>query len=164
MPFDFAGEFYTIAPTWTPIRPARSVTLHASGASEVADEFGAATPTPTTCRACRPRALAAHRRRVGAGRRAGRTLRFGLRLRPVLAATRAAAQDYAHRVVRVHRTSFDSPTRALRAVTGEVAGAGSLVGTPAEVAAALDTYRALGIGAVRLAGWETCPTWRCTPS
>ena len=155
-PFDFAGEFYTIAANWTPIRPARTVTLHASGASEVADEFGATYADTYFLPSMPARELAA---RIAAATahatRSGRTLRFGLRLRPVLAPTRAAAQDYAQRVARVHRTSFDSPTRALRAVTGEIAGAGSLVGTPADVAVALDAYRALGVGAVRLAGWET---------
>jgi alkanesulfonate monooxygenase len=154
-PFDFAGEFYTIAPNWTPLRPRRSVTLHASGASEIADEFGASYADTYFLPSLPARELSERIAAASAhAAQSGRAVRFGVRLRPVLAATQAAAQDYAHRVARVHRTSFDSPGRVLRAVTGEVAGAGSLVGTPAEVAATLDTYRALGVGAVRLAGWE----------
>jgi alkanesulfonate monooxygenase len=155
-PVDFAGEFYTIAPTWTPIRPANPVEVHASGASVIADEFGAAYADTYYLPSLPTNQLV---QRIGAAsavaHRCGRSLRFGLRVRPVLGATRGAAEDYARRVVRVHRTSFDSPTRALRAVTGEVAGAGSLIGTPAEVAETLDGYRALGIGAVRLAAWDT---------
>lgn len=155
-PFDFAGEYYTISPTWTPIRPAHPVEIHASGASVIADEFGAAYADTYYLPSLPANQLAL---RIGAAsalaRGMRRVLRFGLRLRPVLGPTRAAAEDYARRVVRVHRTSFDSPTRALRAVTGEVAGAGSLIGTPAEVAETLHACRALGIGAVRLAAWET---------
>ncbi len=157
-PIDFAGEFYTIAPNWTPIRPDRPITVHASGASEIADEFGATYADTYFLPSLPAPELAARIARAAAqASRVGREVRFGLRLRPVLAATRAQAQDYAQRIARVHRTSFDSPTRALRAVTGEVAGAGSLVGTAADVAAALDSYRALGISAVRLAGWDLLP-------
>ena len=155
-PFDFAGEFYSIAPTWTPVRPANRIEVHASGASETADNFAAAYADTYYLPSLAARDLALRIAAASAkADRAGRTLRFGLRLRPVLAATPAAANAYAQRVVRVHRTSFDSPGRALRAATGEVAGAGRLVGTPAEVAEALDSYRALGIGTIRLAAWET---------
>ena len=155
-PFDFAGEFYTIAPTWTPVRPAHRIEVHASGASEIADDFAAAYADTYYLPSLPARDLALRIAAVSAkAERAGRALRFGLRLRPVLAPTPAAADDYAQRVVRVHRTSFDSPGRALRAATGEVAGAGTLVGTPAQVAEALDSYRALGIGTIRLAAWET---------
>ena len=114
-PIDFAGEFYTIAPNWTPIRPNAPITVHASGASGVADEFGATyadtyflPSLPAHELATRVAAASAH------AARAGRDVRFGLRLRPVLAATRLQAQEYAQRVARVHRTSFDSPTRGLR--------------------------------------------------
>jgi alkanesulfonate monooxygenase len=155
-PFDFAGEFYTIAPTWTPVRPAHRIEVHAGGASEIADDFAAAFADTYYLPSLPARELA---QRIAAAAakadRIGRTLRFGLRLRPVLAQTSTAADEYALRVVRLHRTSFDSPSRALRAATGEVAGAGRLVGTPAAVAEALDSYRALGIGTIRLAAWET---------
>jgi alkanesulfonate monooxygenase len=154
-PVDFIGEFYTIAPNWTPIRPTAPITVHASGASGIADEFGATYADTYFLPSLPGHELAARVAAASArAAQAGRDVRFGLRLRPVLAATRLQAHEYAQRVARVHRTSFDSPTRGLRAVTGEVAGAGSLVGTAADVAAALDSYRALGISAVRLAGWD----------
>jgi alkanesulfonate monooxygenase len=154
-PFDFDGEFYRIVGAWTPIRPSRPIEFHASGASRIADEFGAQYADTYFLPSVPAKELALRIATASAqARRAGRLPRFGLRLRPILAHSRSAAESYAQRVVRVHRTSFDSPARALRSATGEVAGAGSLIGTPAEVAAVLDSYWALGIGAVRLAGWE----------
>ena len=76
------------------------------------------------------------------------------RLRPIVAATPRAAQDYAERVLRVYRGPAETPAAALREATGAHPGQPPLIGPPDEVAAALLAHAAAGMDAVLLAGWS----------
>ena len=148
-PFDVDGEFYRLANTWTPLRPKHPIPFYASGMSVQADEFGARY-ADVYCLPAMPAALVGARiaavRAMAADR--GRALRVALRLRPVLAPTRAAAVRLADRIARIQSTA------SLDEATGAVAGLGSLVGTTAEVAATIETYLALGVDSLRLVAWQ----------
>jgi alkanesulfonate monooxygenase len=84
----------------------------------------------------------------------GRPLRFGLRLRPLVAATRRDADQYATRVARRQRTSELPVSALLREATGAIGNPRELIGTPETVADALLRYREWGIEVFHLVGYE----------
>jgi alkanesulfonate monooxygenase len=146
-PFSTRGEHYAVDGAWTSIRPATPLPVWLSGADAGADgallRYGSVRLLPTGS----PLAPA-----TPATPSAGP--RLALRLRPIVASTRRAADDYADRVLRVQPGDHPTRSRALRAATGAMLGTGSLVGPPDEVAATLLGYRALGIDVFHLVGWR----------
>src|SRR4051812_16037946 len=138
-PFDHDGEFHQVAGAWSAVRPAAPPPLWVSGFSPAAARLAAehAGTYLTTGVRIAP---------TGA--------RLALRLRPIVAATRRAADDYAEQVLRVFRGRAETAASALRGAPGALPGHRGLVGTPDDVAAALLEYHALGVDAVHLAGWR----------
>jgi alkanesulfonate monooxygenase len=136
-PFVLDGEFVRADGTWSAIRPAAALPMWVSGDSaasaDLAARHGAVhlTPTPPSSGS-----------------------RWALRLRPIVGPTPAAAEAYADRILRVHRGSSATRGRALREATGALRDGGPLVGTPDEIAATLLGYRALGVEAFHLVGWQ----------
>jgi alkanesulfonate monooxygenase len=140
-PFDHRGEFFHLAGAWSAIRPATPLPLWMSGGSAAAVRLAAAHQgTYLTDAASAPA--------IPPG------VRHALRLRPIVAATRAGAQDYAERVLRIYRGRAETPAAALREVTGALPGRAPLVGSADDVAATLREYAGLGVAAVQLAGWR----------
>jgi alkanesulfonate monooxygenase len=144
-PFVLDGEFERAEGAWSAIRPAAALPLWVSGDSpasaDLAARHSAVHLIPAASLAAGPPS-------------ATTPARWALRLRPVVAPSRAAADEYADRILRVHRDQAGTRGRALREATGALAGAGSLVGTADEVAATLLDYQALGVRAFHLVGWQ----------
>lgn len=97
-PLDFSGEFYRLEGAHLPVRPATEagVPIYFGGASEAALEVGAHYADVYMLWG---EPLAAARQRIEAARaaaaRLGRTLRFSVSVRPIIAPTEAAAWDRA---------------------------------------------------------------------
>jgi alkanesulfonate monooxygenase len=140
-PFDLDGEFVQADGAWSAIRPTSALPIWVSGDSPASAQLAA-------------RHAAVHVVSAGPALVSSVSARRALRLRPIVGPTPAAADEYADRVLRVHRSSEDTRSRALREATGAVPGAGSLVGTADDVAATLLGYLALGIAAFHLVGWQ----------
>ena len=151
-PFDYHGKFHDVVGAWSAVRPPAPISLWVSGAStaaaEVAGRHDGVLLTPGSALA----GLALGGGPVGGG--PGARVRHALRLRPIVAATRRAADDYAEQVLRIYRGTADTPAAALRELTGALPGHRSLVGTSDDIAGTLVGYHAAGTSAVHLAGWR----------
>jgi alkanesulfonate monooxygenase len=91
-PFDFSGAHYRLEEASLPVRPMQGIPLYFGGASAPAVEIGARYADVYMLWG-EPLALAAERLQAlrAAAARHGRTLRFSLSVRPILAATEQAA-------------------------------------------------------------------------
>jgi alkanesulfonate monooxygenase len=152
-PIEHAGEFYRVSGAWSAVRPRRALPLWVSGASVASDELAARLGDVYLLPADEPGRLAA---RMAAVRDAAgaRSLRFGLRLRPIVRASALDARALGERVLRVRRGPELSPARAHLTITGALPGLGTLVGTADDVVETLTGYRALGVDVFHLAGYE----------
>jgi len=101
-PFDFEGKFYRVRGAHSDVRPLQSPhpIIMFGGASEGALEMGAAECDVFAIYA-EPRATTAERIAEFRARAArhGRTVGFNMSVRPIIAATEAAAWDKAHRIL-----------------------------------------------------------------
>jgi alkanesulfonate monooxygenase len=144
-PFALDGEFERAARAWSAIRPEAALPLWVSGDSAASVALAARHDAIHLL----PAASLATRAPGASG-----PARWALRLRPIVGSSRAAADEYADRILRVYRSGEQTRSRALREATGALPGAGSLVGTADDVAATLVSYRALGVEAFHLVGWQ----------
>lgn len=149
LPVNYEGAFYRLEGAWTAVRPCHPVPVYLSGLSTAADEVAARfadvylLPTEPTAQ-IRDRIA---RVRATAGTR---TIRFGLRLRPLIGADPAEAERLADRVLRTRRVG---EPRALKNATGALDDARELVGTSAHVAETMLRYLAMGITVFQLHGY-----------
>lgn len=145
-PVHFAGRHYRLEGVWSPLRPSRPLPVYLSGLSTAADELAARAadvyliPSEPSAR------VRARIARVRAA--ATREVRFGLRLRPIIADTPAAAHALAERIIRTR--SAVPPAR----MTGALDDAGELVGTTETVAASIARYAELGVRVFQLHGYQ----------
>ena len=182
-PFDFEGEFYRMSGAWSAVRCLQSphVPIYGGGGSEEAlsslvplvDCFMLwGEPLADTAEVMnRVRATAATR---------GRTLRFSLSTRPIIAATEDEAWAKAHRYLEIASARFKGRVQpppnvgsqrllavadrgevhdsclwtALARATGAPGNSTCLVGTPDTVAEALAAYFDLGATTLLIRGWD----------
>lgn len=194
-PFDYDGEFYRVQGAVSHVRA--DIPLYFGGASAAAVDVGAAQADvymlwgePVARVAGRIAAIRA------AAARHGRTLRFSLSVRPIVAATEAAAWQRADRIQAAVAARAGSGTQVqgvlvpgtraaggpgdassvgsrrlqeqgaeqevhderlwygVTRLTGPGGSSTALVGTPAQVAAALAAYRRAGVDAVLIRGFD----------
>jgi len=150
-PLHHHGNHYQLDGAWSAVRPAHPVPVYLSGLSSAADALAARCADVYLLPAEASTDVAARIARVRAATE--RTVRFGLRVRPIVGPTRPAATRYADRLVRVRRAS-DSAVSALRAATGALDDAHELIGTPHDVATTLLRYVELGITTFQFSGYE----------
>jgi alkanesulfonate monooxygenase len=198
-PFDFDGEFYRVRGAFSDVKPpvAAGVPLYFGGASAAAVGVGAqhadvymlwGEPVAQVAeRVAEVRGLAA---------RHGRTIRFSLSVRPIVAATEEAAWARAEQiraataervaasggaqvqgVMKPGRAADAGPASSVGSarlqrqaaaadvhderlwfgvtqLTGPGGNSSALVGTPAQVAAALLAYRRVGVDTVLIRGFD----------
>ena len=187
-PFDHAGEFYRVEGAFSTVKPATpgGIPLYFGGASPAAVEAGAAHADVYMLWG-EPRKQIAER--IAALREAaaahGRTLRFSLSIRPIVADTEDEAWERAERIraLTAERAGVRDEARGFRmsssvgsarlqeqaaenelhderlwygitALTGPGGNSTALVGTPEQVAEALDGYRRAGIDAILIRGFD----------
>jgi alkanesulfonate monooxygenase len=183
-PFDYAGKFYRVAGGWSAVRPAGgSLPVYFAGASDEAVRVGGQY---ADVYAFWGEPLSAIAGRIAAVRAAaapyGRSPRFSVSLRPIVAATEAAAWDRAHAILAAEqaqggRGAVINPqgsegSRRLRRFAAEAeihdqrlwtplattptAGGNStaLVGSYEQVAEALLRYVALGVTTLLIRGYD----------
>jgi alkanesulfonate monooxygenase len=184
-PFDHAGEFYQVEGAFSTVKPATpaGIPLYFGGASPAAIEVGAEHADVYMLWG-EPRERIAER--IAALREAaaahGRTLRFSLSIRPIIADTEDAAWERAERIrsltaeraggadafrmstsvgsARLQEQAAENERHderlwyGITALTGPGGNSTALVGTPEQVAEALDGYRRVGIDAILIRGFD----------
>ena len=133
-PFGYDGEFYRVEGAFSHVKPAAPVPLYFGGASEPAVAAGARHADVYMLWG---EPLEQIRERITVIRRkaavCGRTIRFSLSVRPIVAATEAGAWD---RAERIRRAAADRAARAAasgaRQVQGVLVPAGPVRGTSPE--------------------------------
>ncbi len=186
-PFDFAGNFYKVAGAHSDVRPLQQPhpPIFFGGASEGALEMGAAECDVFAIYA-EPLKTTAERIAEFRGRAAkhGRTVGFNMSVRPIIAATEAAAWDKANRILaamsgslgwsrqeggrapvdNAGRRQFDFALErdvhdvrlwmGITKATGALGNTSCLVGTAAQVADAILEYYKLGIQSFLIRGFD----------
>jgi alkanesulfonate monooxygenase len=184
-PFDHSGEFYRVEGAFSTVKPAtpEGIPLYFGGASPAAIEVGTRHADVYMLWG-EPRQRIAER--IAALREAaaahGRTLRFSLSLRPIIADTEDAAWERAERIreltaaragqgrafrmstsvgsARLQEQAAESERHderlwyGITALTGPGGNSTALVGTPEQVAEALDGYRRVGIDTILVRGFD----------
>jgi alkanesulfonate monooxygenase len=184
-PFDHSGEFYRVEGAFSTVKPATpdGIPLYFGGASPAALEV-AARHADVYMLWGEPRQRIADR--IAALREAaaahGRTLRFSLSIRPIIADTEDAAWERAERIraLTAERAGGSRPFRmstsvgsarlqqqaaererhderlwyGITALTGPGGNSTALVGTAEQVADALDGYRRVGIDTILIRGFD----------
>ncbi|MCO6008098.1 LLM class flavin-dependent oxidoreductase [Actinoallomurus purpureus] len=184
-PFDHSGEFYRVEGAFSTVKPVtpEGIPLYFGGASPAAIEVGTRHADVYMLWG-EPRQRIAER--IAALREAaaahGRTLRFSLSLRPIIADTEDAAWERAERIraltaartgegnafrmstsvgsARLQEQAAESERHderlwyGITALTGPGGNSTALVGTPEQVAEALDGYRRAGIDTILIRGFD----------
>ncbi|MFB9839693.1 LLM class flavin-dependent oxidoreductase [Actinoallomurus acaciae] len=184
-PFDHSGEFYRVEGAFSTVKPAtpEGIPLYFGGASPAAVEVGTEHADVYMLWGEPRRQIA---ERIAALREAaaahGRTLRFSLSIRPIIADTEDAAWERAERIraltaeragdahpyrmstsvgsARLQRQAAESERHderlwyGITALTGPGGNSTALVGTAEQVADALDGYRRVGIDTILIRGFD----------
>ncbi|MDN3356380.1 LLM class flavin-dependent oxidoreductase [Actinomadura sp. DC4] len=189
-PFDHDGEFYRVEGAFSTVKPATpaGIPLYFGGASPPAVQVGAEHADVYMLWG-EPRDQIAGR--IAALREAaaahGRTLRFSLSVRPIIADTEDAAWERAERIraLTAERAGLTDEARprpyrmsssvgsdrlqrqaaenerhderlwyGITALTGPGGNSTALVGTPEQVAEALDGYRQVGVDTILIRGFD----------
>jgi alkanesulfonate monooxygenase len=184
-PFDHDGEFYRVEGAFSTVKPAtpEGIPLYFGGASPAAIETGTRHADVYMLWG-EPREQIAGR--IAALREAaaahGRTLRFSLSIRPIVADTEDAAWERAERIraLTAERAGGAHPFRmstsvgsarlqeqaaererhderlwyGITALTGPGGNSTALVGTAEQVAEALDGYRRVGVDTILIRGFD----------
>jgi alkanesulfonate monooxygenase len=181
-PFDYEGKYYSVRGCFSEVKPVQKPypTLFFGGSSEGALEMGArhcdafamfGEPLKETAER-----IADYRARCLAH---GRTARFNISFRPIIADTEGAAWDKAHKILDKIKTPESGKAKPIShsgerlmalasrgelhderlwmPIAGATSGAGNttcLVGTPEQVAAAILKYYRLGIASFLIRGFD----------